>query len=265
MKKMVCLLLCGMMIMSLLAGCEKNDGAEDSAPVSESMVVGTEGEETCPIETRYCVLRYPERWKEQVQVTIEEQGVYTVKFSADGVALFDLAFGGGDGYVLGTLKLDEGNVPVRITSYEVEFESEQYDTYCAMQEDVNVILNGLWTEYEFADGVLIEDVDDSVFGIETSVGTLYYPEKWKDQVTVDVSDSAVKFSANGIQLFDLLFGDGEGYLLGTYNGTEIRVVSYEIEQEGLSEQELNDLWAMQEDVNVILQHLMEDTGFAISK
>lgn len=265
MKKLVCLLLCSAVIMALFAGCNQNDAPENSAPVSESMVVGTEGEETYPIKTRYCVLRYPERWKEQVQVTIEEQGVYTVKFSADGVALFDLAFGGEDGYVLGTLKLDEGNVPVRITSYEVEPGSEQYETYCAMQMDVNVILNGLWMEYEFADGVLIEDVDDSVFGIETSVGTLYYPERWKDQVTVDVSDSAVKFSANGIQLFDLLFGDSEGYLLGTYNGTDIRVVSYDIEQGDLPEQEFHDLCAMQEDVNVVLQHLMEDTNFIIGR
>lgn len=93
---------------------------------------------------------------------------------------------------------------------------------------------------------------------------LYYPQKWQDAVTVEVTDSKVAFStADGIQLFDLEFGQSEGDLLGTYGETEVHIVSYDIEQGYRSEEDYNKFCAMLEDVNVILQHLMEDENFVV--
>lgn len=125
-----------------------------------------------------------------------------------------------------------------------------------MQEDINVIFQHLVSDYDFEAGVALEKEDDSVFEIETSVTTLYYPTKWKDRVTVDVEDTKVSFSCDGTPLFDLVFTESDdGYLLGTYSGTPINIVDYMVYDDTLA--------AMQEDVNVILQHLMEDENFVI--
>ena len=83
-----------------------------------------------------------------------------------------------------------------------------------------------------------------------------YPAKWQDKVEISVSDEGVKFSASGVPLFDLVFAEGDGFLLGTYNGTPIYIVDYPVETE--------EMLAMQEDVNVILQYLIEDSNFKIN-
>ena len=62
-----------------------------------------------------------------------------------------------------------------------------------------------------------------------------YPLKWKDLVTVEVADDSVCFSYGDIKLFDLLFDSDEGYLLGTYDGTQIKIISYDFDKDILSE------------------------------
>lgn len=250
MKRILSLLLCAAMAIVCFSGC--------SAKSNEELEV-----KTFVIETPYGNLRYPEKWKDMVTIDVDDSDCYVVKFSTDGAPLFDLSFNGGSGYVLGTLKLEEGNAVLRIMSYDFDSESEMYETYCMMQEDVNVILAHLSDEYEFAVGEIIEDEDTSVFAIETPLTTLYYPEKWKERVTVDVLEDVVKFSSEGIPLFDLRLGGDEGALLGSYNGIEIRIISYDMDQNGLSEERFNELCIMQEDVNVILQYLAEDSRFSM--
>ena len=100
--------------------------------------------------------------------------------------------------------------------------------------------------------------DDAVFAIETSLTTLYYPEKWKDQVTVTVEDAQVSFTTtDGTQLFELVFAESdEGYFIGTYGETPIYMIDHMVYDDTLA--------AMQEDVNVIISHLMEDEQFTMS-
>ena len=67
-------------------------------------------------------------------------------------------------------------------------------------------------------------------------------------------------------LFDLSFVDvNDGFLLGTYSGIPIYIIDYEIKEDNYTEDEVFDMYCMQEDVNVILQHLMEDPNFTINK
>ena len=82
-----------------------------------------------------------------------------------------------------------------------------------------------------------------------------YPAKWREDVQIDVSDDGVRFSNNGTALFDLLFHECDGYLLGSYNGTPIYIIDYPVDDA----EQAN----MQEDVNVILQYLMDDPSFQI--
>jgi hypothetical protein len=51
--------------------------------------------------------------------------------------------------------------------------------------------------------------DDSTFDIETNLGTLKYPNKWKEKVLIEVTDEKVCFSKDGVQLFDLFFKDSD--------------------------------------------------------
>ncbi|MBR6051869.1 MAG: hypothetical protein IKP68_11815, partial [Clostridia bacterium] len=83
--------------------------------------------------------------------------------------------------------------------------------------------------------------------------TMKYPAKWKDKVTVTVTSDRVAFVNNGTPLFDLVFSDEEGYLLGTYSGTPISIVDYHVTTD--------EQVAMQKDVNVILGFLFNDPNF----
>ena len=107
--------------------------------------------------------------------------------------------------------------------------------------------------------------DVPVFDIKTRVCVMKYPLKWKDLVTVEVADDSVCFSYGDIKLFDLLFDSDEGYLLGTYDGTQIKLISYDFDKDSLSEDESFNCCAMQEDVNVILQYWLSDKNFVIAR
>ena len=112
-------------------------------------------------------------------------------------------------------------------------------------------------DYTFVVGDALEKEDSSTLDISTSIVTMKYPSKWREKVQIEVEDNGVKFSNNGTMLFDLMFIECDGYLLGTYSGTPIYIVDYSVNND---EQAI-----MQEDVNVILQYLMEDKNFIINQ
>ncbi len=289
MRKLICFTLTGVLALSLMAGCAKTEEAASSAAasvptfgstgnVAEANTPPAETEtaqssnletddmtgETYSIETPYAILAYPVRWQDQVQTTVEGTDVYCLKFTAGETPLFDLNFGGTEGALLGTLKIESGNVVLRVVSYDIDENAENYMDLCIMQEDINVIIQHLAAEYDFTVGEEIIEEDTSTFEIETSLTTLYYPQKWQDSVAVEVTDNKASFATtDGIHLFDLEFGQSEGVLLGTYGETELHIVSYDIEQGDRSDEDYNKLCAMQEDVNVILQHLLEDEAFTV--
>lgn len=217
---------------------------EQQPPASQEEIV-----DTFEISTPYAILKYPQKWKDQVTVDISTE---KVSFSSSGTPLFDLRFNCDDGYVLGTIIGEEENTVFSITDYSVENEE-----LAGMQEDVNIILQHLMSDYDFAVGEKVIKEDTSTFDIETPLVTMKYPSKWKDKVTIDVREDGVSFSCAGTQLFDLMFVSCDGYLLGTYNGTPIYIIDYPIDG--------GELCAMQEDVNVILEHLMQDEQFTINQ
>lgn len=194
-------------------------------------------------------LQYPLRWKDLVSIDVDTNAA---TFSFGNEKLFTLFFNCPDkGNVLGTVCGDE-NIVITISDYDVSDGNA-----VSMQEDVNVILQHLIEDYDFVVGEAIVKESNDVFAINTSVTTLYYPAKWQDVVTVEVSDTKVCFTYDNGSLFDLVFTETEnGFLLGTYENTPIYVVDYEVSS--------NEASAMQEDVNVILHYLMEDGNFSIN-
>ncbi len=102
------------------------------------------------IETPYCTIYFPTKWQEQVTVDKQEGDVYTLQFSGtvegkDAQHLFDLQFGGTEGFALGTITTADGNevtisaVFAEDTMNESWTEEEKLTIY-AMQEDINYII-----------------------------------------------------------------------------------------------------------------------------
>ena len=103
-----------------------------------------------------------------------------------------------------------------------------------------------------------EVVDSSAtYDIKTDVTTFKYAEVWKDKVETDVTDKKVSFTQDGTPVFDLVFEECDGYLLGTYSGTPIYIIEYPVETDEQAQ--------MIEDINVILENLLKDENFVLNK
>ena len=270
MKKLLCLLLIGCFAALLVTGCssEKKDNTQDTSEESSATEAApTEAEPEKPsqeafeIETAYATLKYPETLKEKVKVTESDN---TVSFSSGKTKLFDLIFDGDEGELLGTLVNDGKYTVVCIKQYSIDKEAENYTELSEMIGSIDVLLDYLAYDYDFVKGEIVDAEDDeSVFEIETSLTSLYYPQKWKDKVTVAVEDQLVSFSSGDVKLFDLHFGGDKGDVLGFYKDTEIRVVLYDVEKGKLSDKEYSELLGMKDGINVIIDYLAKDKNFSI--
>ena len=114
-----------------------------------------------------------------------------------------------------------------------------------------------------------EIVNPDAIAVKTVYGTLYYQEQWAEYMKVEqVEDDGclrVSFLAtiNGIDypLFQIYIGEADGSLVGQLTdneGTQHNVyvcMEEVIEHSELSEAEQNRLYAMQEDINYIIDNL----------
>lgn len=224
-------------------------------------------EEVIRISTPYCDLCVPDSFEENVvhKVTSEDPYKIAFKTASDDVNLFELSFNKATSDLLGTLILDDENVIIYVDFAELDKDSKNYSENVNYQEAVNTIITHLSEDYEFVIGEAVEQNADETFEIETSLTTLNYPKKWEDVVKVDVEEDRVRFSFEDEKLFDLCFYECDGFLLGTYDKTPIYVISYEIDEENYKEAEYMEISGMQQAVNVIIDHLMEDKKFVMSE
>ena len=105
--------------------------------------------------------------------------------------------------------------------------------------------------------------------ISTEFGNLYYPEQWSDYLETSQeweNDSLViSFSAKirevEFPMFQVTIGNSEDALVGELtdsSGTKRNVYMYVVEiepSEELSEEEQQRVYAMQEDLNYLIDHL----------
>ena len=109
------------------------------------------------IETPYCKLYFPERWKEELRITVDKTKGYEVVFSGfigehEAMKLFAVNFGGGEetGKLAHTL-MTENDVPLQVYLRTFSLNMEGWSavdtaTAKAMQEDVNYLLGKLMEE-----------------------------------------------------------------------------------------------------------------------
>lgn len=99
--------------------------------------------------------------------------------------------------------------------------------------------------------------ENGTFVIEAAGLKLQYPQRWQGLASIDADTNSATFSSGQEKLFTLFFNcPDKGNVLGTVCGDEnvvITVLDYDVSGD--------DAVSMQEDVNVILQHLMEDYDF----
>lgn len=100
------------------------------------------------IETSVCTLYYPSRWKDLVQIDVEEEAV---KFTYQDVPVFDLYFNEDpartDAFLLGAY----GDYPLYIVSYRGsdQLSEEELENYYGMQANINYILDRLSEDPKF--------------------------------------------------------------------------------------------------------------------
>ena len=103
------------------------------------------------IDTPYCTLYFPARWKEELQLKVEQTDGYDLIFSAvigdhEAIPIFAVNFGGSDamGQVAHTMVTENQihfNVRARIFALKTEgWSSVDKSTVVAMQEDMNHLL-----------------------------------------------------------------------------------------------------------------------------
>ena len=265
--------IAAVVIISVIAnggsGTKKVDKEDPEATEATETVEATEPPfvqlvdeaDTYQIDLGFAKLRFPNAYKDTIKIEGVKEYQYSdgfvLKFTAadNGVKLYDLYFNQQKDDILGTLTTDAGYTYIYVESNALDPDDVEH---IAMQETINVIISGMINDYEFATNeILTEDFDNSeVFAIETDVVTLYYPTRWQDKVEIKVEGNTVSFKSGDKNIFDLRFEECDGYLLGTYDGTPIYMVEYPVSSDEES--------AIQQDVNIIIQHLMEDEKFEIN-
>lgn len=105
--------------------------------------------------------------------------------------------------------------------------------------------------------------------IETTVGTLKYPDQWEEFAVAKVEESGsatvihftASFDKKTFNLFDITIGEGDGSEVGEIKGEDgktrkVYVTMKDMEGiEKLDKTKQNRLYAMQEDVNYIIDNL----------
>ena len=100
---------------------------------------------------------------------------------------------------------------------------------------------------------------ENMMNIETSIGVLKYPEKWKGKVSFDAENDKVNCHCGDVALFTLYFGGEKGDTFGTLSlDGETKPLRYEMNTIDPKSKNFNELCAMQEDMNVIFQYLISE-------
>ena len=110
------------------------------------------------IKTPIVSLYYPVKWEENVRINQLKGDGHIVQFKAsigshEEIPLFDICFGGENGYTLGYLEKDGERIPVSVVSYENDFTEdwteEEQNEIRGMSYDINYIIDMLIEKENF--------------------------------------------------------------------------------------------------------------------
>lgn len=250
-----------MLCVTCLVGCGSGEQAMTSIIQNE-----TEVETLWRIETPYCELCLPKEFEEHVITEIKMEDSYSILFKTKekGVDLFVLYFDNETENLIGTLPLATENKVLYADFADLDNEDENYLEYSTYQEGINTIIDNLVAEYNFIIDDVIEYDDKTTFDIENEFVTLKYPNKWKEEVEIYKEEKCIKFFYDKVALFDVYFEECDGDHIGTYKNIPIYIISYIFDKDSITEEQHRKLSAMQHDVNVIIDNLVQDDNFVIN-
>jgi len=242
MKKIIEIVIICVFCVLVLSSCAKKNTVDS--------------EKVIRISTPYAEICVPENFAGNMKNNVVSETPYTLEFTTieDNTKIFSLVFGGEGDILMGTLVGENGNTVIYMNIPKIDSGNENYTRYCGYQDGVNTIMNHLSVDYEFYINQVVDSEDNSTYEIKTPVVALHYPTRWKEKVELDISKDSVRFSNKNQILFEIMFYECDGYMIGTYNETPIYIKNYEVQSD---EQK-----AMQEDVNVIIDNLKKDSNFA---
>lgn len=158
MKKVLVFLMCAAMMAAMLCACSSTenstDNTQDTADATASTAEVTEASQSADffVETPYCMLKLPAQWKDELTISTQDEDAFVLTFSHGDTRLFDIVIDGTQGDVLGTLKTDEKEVEFRAVVYELDEDTEDYDTCLELQGGVEYISAKLAEAYDFTVG-----------------------------------------------------------------------------------------------------------------
>lgn len=257
-KRVILIIICVVIVAALILVCSKLNLINSDNDTDNTQNEDNEPDQVICITTPYADLYVPAEFEGNVINEVISEDPYILKFKtvSDNIELFDISFNGSGDILVGTLVNENENTVIYMDLPELDRENENYDIYEQYQSGINTIISHLVSDYEFYVDLIIESGSNDLLSVETEYVTIHYPAKWQDKVQIIYEDDSVQFINNGTPLFDLVFKECDGFLLGTYKDTPIYIIEYKIETDEQA--------AMKNDVNVILQYLMEDSNFVIN-
>lgn len=115
--------------------------------------------------------------------------------------------------------------------------------------------------------IIANNITDSedMMEVDSPIGTLYYPEKWKDDITFQVNGDQFEALYYENPLFTLYFGGEKGDLYGTvkYDGADIEL-RYEMHDLDSTHENYETMISMQEDINIIFQYLIQEGRLTVA-
>ena len=270
-KKFALVLALCMLVTIAAAGCGEK-AAEETLPEETPAVTSevTEPVREKPmkdgkVETPYGTLTIPETVVEYIDVRISQENVYTLtafaQLEGHQQDLFDIRFGDTVNNAMGILETAQGEaLYVGIDFYpfvpDDTWSQEQIDLVLTLQEMVNDLLD----QMELKDLPSVKEEPSQAMTMDTLLGDLQYPDKWETYLTVETNaDSSVSFygvlpGREAQLLFRVAVGGETGHITKQLaNGQMLNVFLAEpVFDDSWSEEEQNLIYAMQEDVNYLL-------------
>ena len=134
---------------------------------------------------------------------------------------------------------------------------------------VMVMLVGCGKGQKTSDNEMKTEDGKTYITVETEYGDLYYQEQWVEFMKTETKleedvlkvDFKAEIEGSIYDLFQLSIGVADEEAMGTLKDSEgnerkVSVMLYELEQKSeLSEDEMNRLYALQEEINFVMEHL----------
>lgn len=245
------------------------------------------------IDTPYATVCYPEEYESYLLLEHEEGEIYRLHFTAEItrekiVPLFTLLLNCDPSQALGRFKAQNGqwiNVGIESPDFipDESWTDSEISRVYAMKDALNHVLSALRIEalpsapntdetqgttattYELPS----EEEQTEPMEIPTPYGNLYYPAKWEGFLrTQEMQEEVFSLqficaldTQKEIGLFTIYFGGDQGAYVTELPDGEGGMVSVRLEvdtlqlPESMPEEEKDIVFAMQEDLNFLLQHI----------